>query len=163
MLTDFHAYLVQEVIDKKIQELRTANKKRFNSSTTAISSNNSENTATSPTSPTSSIIKPWIERLLQTPVEDGRKTARDLIIIPYLIVDKGLRDRNQIYDIVMAWADKCHQLSRLKPSRSEFSIRVISRIDTVLDSTDKVPPMTLERTKQQCPELYRTLIQSGGA
>jgi hypothetical protein len=143
MLTDFHAYLVQEVIDKKIQELRMNKRHK------------SENKATSPTSS----YKPWIERLLQTPVSDNRKTARDLILVPYLIVDKGLTDRNQIYDIVMAWADKCHELQRLKPSCSEYSARVKNRIDAVLDSTDKVPPMTLERTKQECPDLYRQLMK----
>jgi hypothetical protein len=149
MLTDFHAYLVQEVIDKKIEELRMQRRRHHGGN------NNNNKSANEPTISS----KPWIEKLLQTPVENGRKTARDLILVPYLIVDKGLTDRNQIYDIVMTWADKCHELQRLKPSRSEFSMRLISRIDTVLDSDDKVPPMTLERTKQQCPELYKALIQ----
>jgi hypothetical protein len=65
----------------------------------------------------------------ETPISDYRKTARDLILIPYLIVDKGMTDRDKIYDIVIQGADKCDQLRRLEPSRRDFSIRVRSRID----------------------------------
>jgi hypothetical protein len=62
--------------------------------------------------------------LLQTPIEDYRKHARDLIIIPYLVVCRGMRDVDEIYNIVMNWADKCHELRRLHPSHREFGNRV---------------------------------------
>lgn len=103
----------------------------------------------------------WIERLLQqTPLSDYRKHSRDLIIIPYLVVCKGLTDRDEIYDVVMNWADKCNELRKLEPSRREFSIRIRSRIEEVM--RDRIPPMTLDTLKQKCPELYET-IRVGGA
>jgi hypothetical protein len=33
---------------------------------------------------------PWIEKMLQTPIEDYRKRARDLIIVPYLVLRRGI-------------------------------------------------------------------------
>jgi hypothetical protein len=97
------------------------------------------------------ITIPWIEKLLQTPIEDYRKHARDLILVPYLVVRKGMTDQDQIYDIVMSSADKCAELKRLEPSRREFSIRVSRRIDEVV--RDRIPPMTFETLKEKCPEL----------
>jgi hypothetical protein len=98
---------------------------------------------------------PWIEKLLQTPIEDYRKHARDLILVPYLVVRKGMTDQDQIYDIVMSWADKCAELKRLEPSRHEFAARIRSRIYEVIRV--RVPPMTFETLKEKCPELYETL------
>jgi hypothetical protein len=95
---------------------------------------------------------PWIEKLLQTPIEDYRKHARDLILVPYLVVIKGMTDEYQIYDIVMQWANKCAELKRLEPSRQEFAARVRSRIEQV--TRYRVPPMTFETLKEKCPELY---------
>ena len=94
-------------------------------------------------------------------ISDYKKTVRDLILIPYLIVDKGMTDRDKIYDIVMAWADKCDQLRKLQPSRSEFSKKVMIRIDSILGGRGKrIPPMTLKRTKQKCPCLYEELLKT---
>jgi hypothetical protein len=143
MVADFHTYLVQEVIDQKLEELRRS--ERF-----AI--------RTSSTSSTPTTIA-WIEKLLQAAIPDYRKHARDLIIIPYLIVCKGLTDRNQIYDIVTKWADKCGEIKRLEPSRREFSVRVRSRIDEVM--RDRIPPMRYETLKEENPELYETLKLTG--
>jgi hypothetical protein len=98
---------------------------------------------------------PWIEKLFQTPIEDYRKHARDLIIIPYLVVCRGMTERNEIFDIVMQWADKCNELKRLEPSRHEFSIRIRSRIDDVM--RERIPPMTLQTLRQKNQYLYETL------
>jgi hypothetical protein len=137
MISDFHAYLVQEVVDKKMGELRAH--RGFNSPTST----------TRPTAvgEVNKNIKPWIEKLLQTAITDYRKHTRDLIIIPYLVVTRGLTDRNQIYDIVMQWADRCDQLRRLEPSRHDFSVKVRTRIDEVIQ--DRVPPMKVETLKER--------------
>jgi hypothetical protein len=116
--------------------------------------NNKKSANASTTSPISS-IKLWIEKLLETPISDYRKTARDLILIPYLIVDKDMTDKDKIYDIVMAWADRCDRLRGLEPSRHDFSSRVRSRIDQVI--RDRVPPMRLETVRENYLQLYRTL------
>ena len=88
---------------------------------TSISANNNINHNNNSTIP-------WIEKLLQTSIEDYRKHARDLILVPYLVVIKGITDEYQIYDIVMQWANKCAELKRLEPSRQEFAARIRSRI-----------------------------------
>jgi hypothetical protein len=102
----------------------------------------------------------WIEKLLQTPIDDNRKHVRDLILVPYLLLVKGVTDHNQISSIVMQWADKCSQLRRLDPSRREFERRVRSRIYEVLQ--DRVPPMRFGRVKDEYPDLYEKLNVSGG-
>ena len=144
MIDDFHAHLVQEVIDEKLKELRMQKKQRqFNSMQT-----------------TQLRTIAWIEKLIQTPIADYRKHAVNLIIIPYLVVCRGMTDRNEINDVVMHWADKCAELRRLDPSRREFSVRVRSRIDEVMK--DRIPPMTLDTLKEKSGELYETLRVRGG-
>jgi len=105
------------------------------------------------------VVVPWIEKLLQTPIEDYRKHARDLIIIPYLVVNRGLTDKDQIAGIVMHWADKCAELKRLDPSKREFAHRVRSRTYEVMQQ--RVPPMKLDTLKDKNPELYQNLKLSG--
>jgi hypothetical protein len=63
----------------------------------------------------------WIEKLIDTPFDDCRKRSRDLIIVPYLVVRKGMTDINEIEAIVMKWADKCAELYPLEPSRREYA------------------------------------------
>ena len=101
----------------------------------------------------------WIEKLLQTPIDDFRKRSRDLILVPYLVVRRGMTDVDQIYNIVMQWADKCGELYRLEPSRHEYSNRVRSRIYEVMQSNPRIPPMRLETLKGKNPGLYRILLR----
>jgi hypothetical protein len=104
----------------------------------------------------SEITTPWIERLLQTPIEDYRKHARDLILVPYLVVQRGLTN-DQIYNIVMEWADKCGELRRLDPSRHEFAAKVRSRTYEVMQS--KIPSMSWSTLEERNPELCKILRQ----
>ena len=80
---------------------------------------------------------PWIEKLLQTLIEDYRKRSRDLILVPYLVFRRGMRDESQITQIVMRWPDKCAELRRLDPSRREYEKETRSRIYEVM--RDKIP------------------------
>ncbi len=50
---------------------------------------------------------PWVAKLLQTSIDDYRKHARDLILVPYLIIRGGMTDIGQIQNTLMQWADKC--------------------------------------------------------
>jgi hypothetical protein len=102
-----------------------------------------------------SSVVDWIERLLQTPIEDYRKRTRDLIFIPYLLLRRGITDPNQICDIIMDWADKCAQLRKLDPSRREFERRIYSRISDV--NQERIPHMKLQTLKEKYPELYKQL------
>jgi hypothetical protein len=98
----------------------------------------------------------WIEKLLlQTPIEDYRKRARDLIIVPYLVVRKGMTDPQQISDIVMQWADKCSELKSLQPSRREFEHKVRDRAYEVMRT--RISQMKLATLKVKYPGLYEVL------
>jgi hypothetical protein len=99
----------------------------------------------------------WIDKLLQTPIDDFRKRSRDLILVPYIVVRRGMTDVDQIHNIVMQWADKCAQLYRLEPTRHEYSNRVRSRIYEVMRSNPRIPPMRLETLKKENSDLYRQL------
>jgi hypothetical protein len=99
---------------------------------------------------------PWIETLLKTPIEDYRKHARDLILVPYLVIRRGMTDETQISDTIMQWADKCGELRRLQPSRREFAYKVRSRTHEVMQG-DRIPPMRLETLKEKNPSLYEKL------
>jgi len=86
LIGNFSAYLVGRT--KKVQQ-----QKRFVSST----SHNGTST-------------PWIERLLlQTPMEDHRKTTVALILSRYLIKAKKL-GYEQAYAIIWEWPDRCGEL-----------------------------------------------------
>jgi hypothetical protein len=89
----------------------------------------------------------WIEKLLQTPIDDYRKHARDLILLPYLVVRGGMTDENQISDIIMQWAEKCRELRRLDPSKYEFEKRIRSRTYEVMQ--DRIPPMRWETRREK--------------
>lgn len=98
----------------------------------------------------------WIEELLQTPIGDFRKRSRDLILVPYLIIRRGMSDIDQITEIVMKFADKCAELYRLEPSRREYEKEVRSRVYEVM--RDRIPPMRLETLKEKNPGLYDRLL-----
>ena len=100
LITDFYVWLMQDVIDEKLKEL-SKQKRRESSSTQTIQLRTID----------------WIEKLIQTPIADYHKHLANHIIIPYLVVFIGMRDRNEIQDVVMKWADRCAEVRRLDPSR----------------------------------------------
>jgi hypothetical protein len=55
---------------------------------------------------------PWIEKLLQTPIDDYRKNAVDLILAPYLINIKKL-SYDAASNIINSWLSKCGELRQL--------------------------------------------------
>lgn len=102
----------------------------------------------------------WIEKLLQTPIDDYRKHAIDIIIIPYLVVIKRVADASKIYNITMQWLEKCAELKRLEPSRHVFAARKRSRIYQVMQADSKgeaIAPMKWERLKKENPWLFKKL------
>jgi hypothetical protein len=73
LLGSFHAHLV----DQRIRELQTESKELKVKYQIRMKKNDNN---------TSSITAiPWIELLLETPIEDYRKNAISLILAPYLI------------------------------------------------------------------------------
>jgi Primase X len=68
-------------------------------------------------------IIPWIEKLLQIPINDHRKFAIRIIIAPYLITARGL-DYNQSFKIIKDWLyDKCDKVERLNPHNFNHMIK----------------------------------------
>jgi hypothetical protein len=103
----------------------------------------------------SSKVINWIERLLQTPLDDYRKYCVDLIMVPYLIVRGGMIDEDQIMSIVMQWADRCDKVEPLRPRYYEFERRVRARIDSVM--RDMIPPVSWSRLLEDNPDLAQKL------
>src|SRR5919199_3495816 len=55
---------------------------------------------------------PWIEKLLETPIDDYRKNAVSLILAPYLINIKKV-SYDAASNIINCWLSKCGKLRRL--------------------------------------------------
>jgi hypothetical protein len=105
LMVDFLIWLVES--DLKVrEELRKQTEKynfKGNDRSVAATSNNIE----------------WIERLLQTPIEDWRKTSIALILAPYLLTIKRM-SYEQAFNTIMQWADKCSLASGLRPNTEKF-------------------------------------------
>ncbi len=54
----------------------------------------------------------WIEQLLETPIEDGRKYVLWRILCPYLVNVRKLK-LEQTYEILKRWLEKCNNLRQL--------------------------------------------------
>ena len=72
---------------------------------------------------TSEQVTPWIEKLLQTGIDDNRKDLILTVLAPYLITVRGL-DYDRAFAIIVEWLDRCDKVRRLKPSWTDFRYRV---------------------------------------
>jgi hypothetical protein len=63
----------------------------------------------------------WIEKLLETPIDDFRKNAVNLILAPYLINVKKL-SYDAASNIINNWLSKCAKLRRLDPN-FDYTVR----------------------------------------
>ena len=93
LIGDFFAYL----IDNKIRKERELRNKSYSLR------NNIQ---------TSANTIPWIEKLLDTPIEDGRKYTLWKILCPYLVNTRKL-EYEQTFEILKAWLEKCNDLRKL--------------------------------------------------
>ena len=136
LLIEFRRYLIQKKIDqeKKRQKILS------------IRTNKVENSIN---------YYPWIEHLLQTPIEDFRKLVIDLILAPYLINVRKL-SYSESFKIIKDWLDKCNDLKRLDNYRNfEY------RINYAIKNADKkqIPPMSTITLKENYKDLYFLLFQ----
>ena len=90
-IEDFRTYLEQ-----KITNLDNNNKNNHNYN------NNSNN----------NYIHEWIEKLLQTPIEDYRKIVLWKILCPYLVNIRNLSP-NDSFQILKEWLNKCNSLRKI--------------------------------------------------
>src|SRR3712207_841181 len=89
--------------------------------------------------PSNNVI-PWIEKLIQTPVEDNRKFAAWRILAPYLINIKK-SSYNEAFIIIKDWLGKCNSSRRLdfKPDYLiKYNLNNAKRIGYLPISIDKL-------------------------
>jgi Primase X len=137
LLGSFYAYLV----DQKFKEMKQQQQKQ------QFSKYSNRSTST-----TSNSVILWIEKLLQTPIEDHRKITVSLILTPYLVNIKKL-PYDESYDIINGWLDKCNSLRRLD---SGFSLRIKHALKSAIKTGYK--PMRFENLKKRNMALYNTLL-----
>jgi hypothetical protein len=99
----------------------------------------------------------WIEKLLQTPIDDYRKNAVSLIIAPYLINIKKLSYDNSL-NIINSWLSKCGELKRLDQN-FDYMIRYTLKYLT----KNGHKPLKLETLKLKNELLYDILQQNVNA
>lgn len=95
-----------------------------------------QNAATTTTSPGPENI-PWIDRLLQTPVSNGRKYCIWRILVPYLVNRKQLSVEESTR-MITDWLNRCSQLARLDfnpSSKIEYAIRHVRKYGPVHHKT----------------------------
>lgn len=131
ILRDFRRYLIQEKIDNKIEKIKTRN-----------------------TQTRLSIRKiHWIDKLLESPIDDYRKNAVTLILAPYLINIKRL-SANDALVVITGWLEKCSLLRQLD---SNFGYLVKYALGRSLNFGYK--PLRLESLKHRNRSLFNLMSE----
>jgi Primase X len=65
----------------------------------------------------------WVDQLLKTGIEDGRKNLIYWVLAPYLISVKGM-DFDDAYHTIESWLEKCDEIRSLDPSWDSFRYRM---------------------------------------
>jgi hypothetical protein len=94
---------------------------------------------------------PWIEKLLQTPIDDYRKNAVGLILAPYLINIKKL-SYDAASNIINNWLSKCGESRQLDQN---FNYMVRYALKNAVKNGYK--PLTFETLKLKNNALYDLL------
>ena len=133
-------YLLREfrrwLIDEKVEEHRLLNSRMAHTHTRTINS--------------SSTIW-WIEKLLQTPIDDYRKYAVWRILIPYLINIRKLAGE-EANKTISSWLDKCNSLRRL-----DFNPNYMIKHNIHAAKKVGYLPIGLDKLKTENWYLYKTL------
>lgn len=93
LLAGFSRYIMNE----KYIESKNAGKRKQRKSSVHVDQDNCIN---------------WIEKLLQTPLQDHRKYSIWRILVPYLLNIRRLSEQ-EVTDIIRDWLNRCNQLRRL--------------------------------------------------
>jgi hypothetical protein len=98
----------------------------------------------------------WIEKLLQTPIQDHRKYCIWRIFGPYLLNVRGM-SYEQAFNIIREWLDRCSQQKR----RLDFHPK--SKIDEGLKGVAKKGyfPIGLDKLKTENDRFYSLLHDHG--
>ena len=88
----------------------------------------------------------WVEKLLQTPIEDSRKYCLWRILIPYLKNIKKLDDQ-QIITILQKWLDGCNR-------RKKLDFDSCQKIKENIKYVKGYLPISKTRLSEEHPEIY---------
>jgi hypothetical protein len=94
---------------------------------------------------------PWIEKLLQTPIDDYRKNAVNLILAPYLINAKEL-SYDTALNIINSWLVKCGKLRQLDQN-FDYTVRYALKYS----AKNGQRPLKLDTLKIKNKPLYDVL------
>jgi Primase X len=97
---------------------------------------------------------PWIERLLQTPVDDYRKFAIWRILAPYLINIKGCSTENA-FTMIRDWLNKCNSLRQL-----DFNPNYIVKYNINSAKRTGYLPIRLEKLKIENSYLRSIVVRN---
>ena len=134
---EFRIHLIQKRIDK-IEEMEKEHKLRSKFGRDPFNKNISNTIG-------------WIEKLLQTPLEDYRKYCLWRILCPYLLNIRKL-SKEEATTILKEWLAKCDSVSRL-----DFNPQRIIR--SKLRSVSSYKPSSRETLKKEQPDLYALLVK----
>jgi hypothetical protein len=98
---------------------------------------------------TESIQYEWIEKLLKTPIEEGRKYTLWKILCPYLVNIKKLENEDS-FIILKTWLEKCNALKKL-----DFDTD--TKIKDNLGNVKHYNPISLKNLKVDNKDLYLLL------
>jgi hypothetical protein len=151
ILTDFKGYLTSlKIRQLEEEEQKQQQKKHQYYGNNYYCINNTIGTTT-----TTTTTIPWIERLLQTPINDYRKFAIRIIIAPYLITTRGL-DYNQSFEIIKDWLhNKCDRVERLNPR--DFNHVIKEALNRSVNQSWR--PISLDKLKKENLELYAMIMK----
>jgi hypothetical protein len=138
LLEDFRTYLIQKKIEENKQRQKMLRLKRQHNN-----SNNHNYTH----------YYEWIEKLLQTPIEDFRKLVLWRILCPYLINVKRLSN-DESFQILREWLDKCNSIRKLDFNPNQ-------KIRELLKCVGNFKPIGIRKlkTEDEYRELYLLLLQ----
>jgi hypothetical protein len=98
---------------------------------------------------TSANTIPWIEKLLETHIEDGRKCCLWKILCPYLVNIKKL-SYEESFSILKDWLEKCNRLRKLDFNPN---IEIRNKLRYVKDYN----PISINTLKNDNRDLYLVL------
>jgi len=95
----------------------------------------------------------WIDKLLDTPLDDYRKYTIKFILAPYLMNVRGL-SRTDAFDAISMWLNRCDSVCKLR-----FDIN--HKINEALDMVGDYLPQGRGKLKQELTLLYTRLEEEG--
>jgi hypothetical protein len=139
-LNDFLGYLIQERIDDKVEKLQ---RRRYD--LIHVDSSSSSNNSIA-----------WIDKLLQSGIEDGRKDLIYWVLAPYLITIKKI-EYDKAYHTIEAWLEKCDEIRSLEPGWKAFRYRTRYCLDVA--EAQEHRPIRFETFKEYYPTLAEMMLR----